>query len=71
MAVKKQNTTLAKAREDEQIFVLRGQDLTSPQTICFWIMSNINNEQCPDAKLEEALECALAMRRESVRRAAD
>jgi hypothetical protein len=71
MAIKAQNETLAKSADDEEIFVLRGRDLSAPQTVAFWIAQNITNEACPDEKLREALECALRMRRTAQRRAAD
>lgn len=68
---KKTANPLAKIGEHEEIFVLRGRDLSAPQTVCFWIAQNITNPECPDAKLAEALQCALKMRREAFRRAAD
>lgn len=49
----------AKKRGD-QTFTLVGQDVSSPQTICFWIMMNI--ESIPAAKAIDALKDALAMR---------
>lgn len=48
-----------KATPDEPVFVLRAQDLTSPQVVCEWIRLNI--ETAPQDKLRQALESALAM----------
>jgi hypothetical protein len=70
MALKSQCKTLKKVGPKEEIFVLRAQDLSSPKTIVFWIGQNIDG-LCPDAKLREALECALKMRHESNRKRAD
>ncbi len=74
MATKKQtledpNSCLNKAADDEEIFVLRGQDASAPRTIAWWIMANI--ESAPPAKLKEALGCAVRMRKHGGRRAAD
>lgn len=71
MAIKRENQTLSKAGADEEIFVLRGQDLSAPRVICLWIADNIVNDGCSDEKLFEALACALRMRRMAGRRAAD
>ncbi len=67
----KTSNPLAKLADDEEAFVLRGRDLSAPATICFWITANIENQECSDAKLTEALVCALRMRRQLFRRAAD
>jgi hypothetical protein len=48
-----------KAGEDEPLFVLRAQDLSSPGVVLEWIKANI--ETAPHAKLRDALETALAM----------
>lgn len=48
-----------KAKDDEPVFVLRAQDLTSPAVICEWIKLNI--ETAPHDKLRQALESALEM----------
>jgi hypothetical protein len=59
-----------KARErNDHTFTLVGQDLSSPRTICFWIMENI--ETCPPQKLIEALKGAIAMRTLDNRKNAD
>jgi len=71
MATKKSNPTLDKIGDNEEVFTLRGRDESAPQTVVFWIAANINNPGCPDAKLREALDCALKMRRTAERRAAD
>ncbi len=70
MSAKKSNP-LAKLADDEEAFVLRGRDLSALRIICLWIADNIVNEDCPDAKLTEALQCALRMCRQAFRRAAD
>lgn len=53
----------------EQTFTLRAQDITSPETVCFWIMRNI--ETAPEEKLRCALETALSMRNWPNKRRAD
>jgi len=58
----------AVARGDET-FTLVGQDLTSPRTICFWILENI--ETAPPQKLIEALNDAIRMRGQPNRTNAD
>jgi hypothetical protein len=58
----------AVARGD-RTFTLVGRDKSSPRTICFWIMENI--ETAPSSKLREALESALIMKSTFSRRAAD
>lgn len=50
-----------KADPDEPLFVLRGQDRSSPEVVIEWIKRNIAS--CPDAKLHEALDAAIAMTR--------
>lgn len=58
----------ARAR-GEQTFTLVARDKSSPRTICFWIMENI--ETCPEEKLIDALMDALAMRQNLHRKTAD
>lgn len=58
----------AQVRGDET-FTLVGQDKSSPRTICFWIMENI--ETAPAAKLLNALNDALRMRARPNRKNAD
>lgn len=53
----------------EQTFTLRAQDRSSPQTIAFWILANI--ETAPALKLHDALEAAILMRDAKVRKNAD
>ena len=60
--------TKAKAK-GEQTFTLRAQDRSSPQTIVFWIMQNI--ETCPPTKLFDALQDAINMRNYKERKNAD
>lgn len=61
------NSTLSKARQNETLFILRGQDMSAPKTIINWVAENIYTAS--DKKLKEALECALDMRRESLKNA--
>lgn len=53
----------------EPTFTLIGRDPTSPKTICFWIMENI--ETASAGKLIDALQDALLMRATKNRCAAD
>lgn len=48
-----------KAAPDEPLFVLRGQDRSSPEVVIEWIKCNIRNAS--DKKLHEALDAALEM----------
>lgn len=50
-------------------FSLVEQDVTSPRTIAYWILENI--ESAPAAKLYDALESALVMREFPNRKRAD
>ena len=68
MALKHECTTLPKVGDDEDIFVLRAQDVSAPGTVLDWIKANLH---APDEKLREAFECALRMRRYHTRKAAD
>ncbi len=52
---------LAKAGDDEMLFILRAQDVTSPMVILEWM--KINFGSLPESKLREAFECALEMRK--------
>lgn len=58
----------AKERGD-QTFTLVGQDLTSPKTIGFWIMENI--ETAPEMKLLNAVTIAVRMGKNFGRKNAD
>lgn len=60
---------LAKAKDDEMLFVLRAQDMTSPFIVMEWIKMNFHN--CPKEKLQEAFNCALEMREYKDRKVAD
>jgi hypothetical protein len=60
----------AKAQQrGDETFTLVGQDRSSPRTICFWIMENI--ETCPAGKLIQALQDAIKMRGLENRKNAD
>lgn len=60
---------LGKAKDDEMLFILRAQDVTSPIVVLEWIKLNFNT--CPEEKLREAFECCLSMRRSPYRKTAD
>lgn len=68
-ATKHNDLCLDNAAIDEPIFVLRAQDASSPKVILHWIAKNF--ETCPDEKLRDAFEQALAMKQWPTRRAAD
>lgn len=68
MALKHECPTLSKVADDEEIFVLRAQDVMAPKTILYWIAENLH---APAPKLREAFECALRMRKHEGRKAAD
>jgi hypothetical protein len=59
VATKNDDACLAKAADDEPIFVLRAQDMTAPGLVEMWIS---RNPQLPPAKRAEALDCAYRMR---------
>jgi hypothetical protein len=54
-----------KAADDEETFVLRGQDETMPETIAFWIMQNVST--APEEKLRRAFETMMAARKQSAK----
>lgn len=60
---------LAKAGDDEMLFILRAQDISSPKVILHWI--ELNFENVPDEKLRGAFEAALKMKGHSGRKQAD
>lgn len=60
------NETLRKVHKDEPIFILRAQDKTAPETIMHWMTKNLDT--VTEAKLKEAWQTVLAMRRYSFRR---
>lgn len=68
MALKQTCKTLAKVGNAEEIFVLRAQDVMAPKTVIDWIGNNLH---ASDAKLREAFECALRMRRHENTKACD
>jgi hypothetical protein len=55
--------------EDEEVFVLRAQDVTAPMTIMFWIQANL--ETAPPKKLRDAFDCARRMMKYEARKRAD
>lgn len=60
---------LAKAKDDEMLFILRAQDVTSPLVILEWMKYNFLT--CPEDKLREAFDCALEMRKNPRAKTAD
>lgn len=53
--------SLAKAKDDEMLFILRAQDITAPMAILEWMKINFNS--LPEAKLREAFECIMEMKK--------
>lgn len=60
---------LGKAGVNEMLFILRAQDISSPAVVLEWIKINFNN--CPEAKLREAFECAIEMKKHHYHKKAD
>jgi hypothetical protein len=60
---------LAKAGDNEMLFILRGQDVSAPKVVLHWIAKNFENAS--NEKLREAFECALAMKAHPNRKNAD
>jgi hypothetical protein len=71
MAYKSDDSCLKKAKEDEPLFILRGQDMSSPRIVLMWIIENINNPMMPDDKLREAFELALKQKNYHTKKLAD
>lgn len=71
MGQKGTDSTLAKIGDEEIIFVLRGQDKSSPAVILEWLKLNWDNPSMTEEKLKEAFNCALDMRRFEGRKLAD
>jgi len=69
MSYKSTDTSIQKATENEMLFVLRAQDVSSPKLVLEWI--KINFETVPEDKLREAFECALEMKKWPTRKQAD
>jgi hypothetical protein len=69
MGYKSTDTCLKKAAEDEMLFVLRAQDISSPLIVLEWIKQNFHT--CNNDKLLEAFECALEMKDWAERKLAD
>jgi hypothetical protein len=63
------DSCLMKAENEEMLFVLRAQDISSPKIVLEWIKENF--ETCSEEKLREAFECALDMRNHLDRKPAD
>ena len=56
-------------KRNDLTFTLVGQDLSSPETIAYWILKNI--ETAPEEKLKGALDKAIRMRALLGRKKAD
>lgn len=69
MGYKQDDSCLDKVKSNEPIFVLRGQDLSSPKVVMHWIAKNFDT--CSDEKLREAFELALKMKNYAERKVAD
>jgi hypothetical protein len=63
--------TWAKIGHDEEVFILRAQDISSPKVVLCWIEAQMYNQNISDQKLREAFETALKMRQHGLRKAAD
>lgn len=64
--LKEGNVTWNKVRPDEPVFVLRAQDKTAPGIVLKWIAESLDTVS--EAKLKEAFQTVLAMRRYDSRR---
>lgn len=60
---------LRNAKDDEPIFVLRGQDVSAPNIVLEWISQNVNT--CPQEKLDDAWALVREMRAYQNRKIAD
>ncbi len=60
MGIRSTDPIIAKLHDDEPIFILRGQDASSPFVVLDWITRNFAT--CPEPKLREAFEQALQMK---------
>lgn len=63
MGYKKNDPCIAKAYDDERLFVLMTRDVQAPATVLFWIAQSVHSQ--PEEKLREAFECAMQMKREN------
>lgn len=55
------NSCFSKAKDDEMLFVLRGQDASAPSTVLFWMAQNIHLATTNPSKYREAFECLMVM----------
>lgn len=69
MGTKFNDSCLQKAADNEPIFVLRAQDMSSPKVILHWIAKNFEN--ISDERALEAFNQALTMRKWPKRKTAD
>lgn len=61
MATAEHNPTLEKAKANEPVFTLRGQDKSSPKMILVWMAENFEN--LSQQRLMEAFDCVMAMKK--------
>lgn len=69
MKAKDAHAYLHTCAPDDEVFVLKGIDITSPVAIAEWIKQNVGS--APPEKLHEALDCAIRMRAIEGRKIAD
>ena len=69
MGYKGTDKCIEKAAENEMLFVLRAQDMTSPLIVLEWMKENFLS--LPEDKLREAFECAIEMRKWEYRKRPD
>lgn len=55
------NSTLNKAAEDEELFILRAKDIFAPNTVRYWALLLENTKLPRQAKIKEARDCAIRM----------
>ncbi len=60
MAIKPTDPIIAKPGDDEQIFILRAQDITAPKMVMEWVAENFFNVS--DQKPRDAFGCAFRMK---------
>lgn len=58
-----------KAAPNEELFVLRAQDESSPEIVLEWVRRNFKT--APNEKLRDAFECAIKMKAFGMAKAAD
>jgi len=64
-------STLNKAGDDEMLFILRGQDVSSPKVVLYWMQENIHLATLNPEKYREAFECLMTMANTQGRKSPD